>query len=97
MMAKNETKAAEYTTELAEDIANDAMNKADIMFSELMGYIAKGNFTNAFVPSVQAEFEQQDQTTETTEAAPAEETATETTETTTEAAPAAETTATAAE
>lgn len=97
LMAKNETKAAEYTTQLAEDIANDAMNKADIMFSELMGYIAKGNFTNAFVPSVQAEFEQQDQTTETTEAAPAEETATETTETTTEAAPAAETTATAAE
>lgn len=97
LMAKNETKAAEYTTELAENIANDAMSKADIMFSELMGYIAKGNFTNAFVPSVQAEFEQRDQTTETTEAAPAEETATETTETTTEAAPAAETTATAAE
>lgn len=98
MMAKNKTKAAEYTTELAEDIANDAMGKADIMFSELMGYIAKGNFTNAFVPSVQAEFEQQDQTTETAEeAAPAEETAAETTETTTEAAPAAETTATAAE
>lgn len=52
MMAKNEDKAADYTTALAETIANDAMNKADTMFSELMGYIAKGKLDQAFVPSV---------------------------------------------
>ena len=94
-MAKNEDKAADYTTELAETIANDAMSKADLMFSELMGYIAKNKTTDAFVPSVMAEFEVKEETTETvpaTEVAPAETTATPETaaEATTEAAPATE-------
>lgn len=99
LMAKSEDKAAAYTTELAETIANDAMSKADLMFSELMGYIAKNKTTDAFVPSIMAEFEVKEETTETvpaTEVAPAE-TAAETTATTetaaesiTEAAPAAE-------
>ena len=100
LMAKSEDKAAAYTTELAETIANDAMSKADLMFSELMGYIAKNKTTDAFVPSVMAEFEAKEETTETvpaTEVAPAETTAeaeavaTETAaEATTEEAPAAE-------
>ncbi len=69
------------------------------MFSELMGYIAKNKTTDAFVPSVMAEFEAKEESTETvpaTEVAPAE-TAAETTattetaaEATTEAAPATE-------
>ena len=81
LMEQNESKAAAYTTELAETIANDAMSKADLMFSELMGYIAKGNFDEAFVPSISVTAEE---TAETAEAAetpaettPAAETATE--------------------
>ena len=79
-------------------IANDAMSKADLVFSELMGYIPKNKTTDAFVPSVMAEFEAKEETAETvpaTEVAPAElllerlpaETAAEST---TRAAPAAE-------
>ena len=95
LMAKSEGKAAAYTTELADTIANDAMSKADLMFSELMGYIAKNKTTDAFVPSVMAEFEAKEEMTETvpaTEVAPAETTATTETaaESTTEEAPAAE-------
>ena len=67
LMEQNESKAAAYTTELAETIANDAMSKADLMFSELMGYIAKGNFDEAFVPSISVTAEETAVTAEAAE------------------------------
>ena len=68
-MAQGKGVGAAYTTELAETIANDAMSKADLMYSELMSFMAyEGSgkkHAEAFAPSVLAEFEQAEQSADT--------------------------------